>query len=363
MGKKIGDELPFSGSAQCDTQAEKELQAPPDFSACIVGAGAIGCHLAYVLQRAGCDVTIIARGENLKALQAHGLKISICGEDVGPVRIRATDKVDEVGHVDYVFLTMKVSGYSSGVAVAMKPLIGPHTTILPPTTSIPYWWFHHFGGEKFEGCRLARADPDNKLWDLMPPGQVLGFTMWLSAVRTGPGEVVVRHIQRGYPVGELDGSSSPRVQTLAAALERGGIAAPVTTDIRSEIFIKAVNSLAFNLVAVLGDATNGQIADVAGAVETLHSVMTECEVIANRLSIPIRQSAESRIKQTLAARMHTMSMLHDFRSGRKMELGPLWASFQDVSDLIGVNLPVTRALVGVAMLREAAERERQESSV
>jgi len=252
---------------------------------------------------------------------------------------------------------MKVSGYDSNVAKLAKPLIGVNTTILPPTTSIPYWWFHDFDG-MHANRRLSRCDPDDVLWELMPPSQVIGFTMWLSAVQLGPGRVALRHVQRGYPIGELDGSTSPRVERLAAALEAGGIPAPRAPNIRSEIFIKSVNSLAFNLVAVLGDAQNGLIADVPEAVETLYSIMAECEAIAVELGIPILQSADCRIKQTLLARMHTMSMLHDLRVGKRLELKALWASFQDLEDITGVRLPITGALVGVALLRETAERLR-----
>lgn len=348
------EEETVSEEETCVDQEDKELSGR--FSACIVGAGAIGSHIAYTLHRAGADVTLIARGENLRVLRTEGLKMTILGEEAEPVFIRATDRPEEVGPVDYVFLTMKVSGYDSAITNVVKPLIGPNTTILPPTTSIPYWWFHDFRGE-WEGRRLDRVDPDGKLWEALPPAQVVGYTMWLSAVQTGPGQVTLRHVQRGYPLGELDGSESKRVERLARAIERGGIPSPRVPNIRSEIFIKSINSLAFNLVAVLGNATNGVIADAPEAVDTLRQVMAECEAIAGAFGIPILQSAEDRIRQTLSARMHTMSMLHDFRSGRKLELQPLWESVKDLAAVAGVGLPVTQALVGVAILRQAAEVE------
>jgi len=333
--------------------APPPLQVSDRFSVCIVGSGAIGCHIAYVLRRAGCDVTLIARGENLRVLRTEGLRITI-GSEESIARIRVTDRPEEVGVVDYVFLTMKVPGWNSTVANMIQPLIGAHTTLLPPTTSIPYWWFHGMKGP-LEGRRLERADPAGELWRAMPPEQVIGFTMWLSAVQTGPGCVTLRHVQRGYPLGELDGTKSRRVERLAAAFERGGIPSPRVPCIRSEIFIKSLNSLAFNVVAVLGNASNGVIADVPEAVETLLSIMEECEVVADVLGLSIAQSAESRIQQTLSARMHTMSMLHDLRIGKPLELSPLWTSFEDLATLLGVRLPLTKALVGVALLREQSE--------
>ncbi|CAE8706740.1 unnamed protein product, partial [Polarella glacialis] len=254
----------------------------------------------------------------------------------------------------------KVCGYDTAIVDGIKPLIGPNTTLLPPTTSIPHWWFHNAKGA-FKDLRLKRVDPDGFLWDSLPPKQVIGFTMWLSAVQTGPGQVVLRHVQRGYPVGEIDGSSSVRVNRLADALERGGIPAPKSTGIRAEIFIKSLNSLAFNIVAVLGDAQNGVIAEVPEAVETLLAVMKECEAMATVLGFEIPQSAESRITQTLSAKMHTMSMLHDLRVGKNLELRALWNSFENLAEIIGVKLPLTRALVGVALLKETAVRKSREA--
>jgi len=351
------DEVGGSASADAKTAAA-DVGAEDRFSVCVVGAGAIGCHIAYVLHKAGNDVTLVARGENLKTLQSEGLRMRICGEDVPPVKIKATDKPDQVGQVDYVFLTMKVSGYDSSVAEMIRPMIGDQTTILPPTTTIPYWWFYKWQG-KLQNCRLSKVDPCGMLWDLMPPEKVVGFTMWLSAVQLGPGRVELRHVQRGYPLGELDGSKSRRVERLAAAFERGSIPSPRVPCIRSEIFIKSLNSLAFNVVALLGDASNGTIADAPEAVEVLHRVMKECEVLAETLGLTIGQNAESRIKQTLSARMHTMSMLHDLRIGKSLELRPLWTSFEDLASHLDIDLPLTRGLVGVALLREASERKRR----
>jgi 2-dehydropantoate 2-reductase len=349
---------PSTVNSSVQVNAPAEEGEPRQFSVCIIGAGGIGCHLAYILQKAGADVTLVARGENLRVLQTVGLHITICGEEVGPVHIPAVDveAVESLGHFDYIFLTMKVSGYDSSIAKKIAPLIGPHTTILPPTTSIPHWWFHKFGGS-FSGKRLERVDPDGSLWSALPPDQVIGFTMWLSAVQNGPGRTTLRHVQRGYPIGELDGSSSFRVERLAAAIEKGGVPAPRVSNIRSEIFIKSINSLAFNVVAVLGNAINGVIAEVPEAVDTLRKIMAECEVMATVMGIPILQCSEDRIKQTLSAHMHTMSMLHDLRSGKKLELRALWESICDLSEVIGVELPVTRALVGCALLREVAENK------
>ena len=46
----------------------------------VLGAGAIGAVVGGRLFQAGCDVTLIARGAHLEALQARGLRLRVTGQ-------------------------------------------------------------------------------------------------------------------------------------------------------------------------------------------------------------------------------------------------------------------------------------------
>lgn len=287
---------------------------------------------------------MVARGKTYNALSEHGLRITVCGEKhvERGLHIVSAEDVAAVGAVDYLIITVKMYSFDRQLVESLEPLIGPYTTILPPTTALPYWWNHQIGGES-DGVRVAALDPDGELWARMPPHQCLGLTYWLSAVQEAPGVVNVKHIQRGYPIGELGGGSatSQRANRLAAALRLGDVPAPVVDNIRSEILTKAVNSMAFNAVAVLSGATNGQIADCDASVDALRSIMAELEQLSEKFALPLDQTADERIFQTLASRAHTMSMLHDLNQGNDLEAGPLFASFAAVAGLVGVSLPLT----------------------
>jgi 2-dehydropantoate 2-reductase len=333
------------------------LDSPRGLTACIFGAGSIGCHVAFCLQKAGVETYIVARGDNLKALQNNGLHINICGEKHHTYNIHAVADAAEIGKpVDYLFLTVKTYSLSS-IVDKVSPVIGPDTTILPPTTSLPFWWFHKMGSDLggLDPEAVAQfndlVDPGQQLANVLPPDQCIGFTMWLSAVQEGPGRVHVKHVQRGYPIGELDGKPSARVTRLCDALEAGGIMAPRGLNIRSEIFIKAVNSLCFNTVAVLTGAVNGLIADDSDAPAVIKTMMLELEQLAGAMELPVLQSADARIKQTLASRAHTMSMLHDMKIGKPLEANDLWISFQALAEVTGISLPVSKSLIGLIRLR------------
>ena len=67
----------------------------------IVGAGGIGCIYGAALAKAGADVTFIARGAHLAAMQANGLKIEGDRGETVLDKVQATDDPASVGAVDY----------------------------------------------------------------------------------------------------------------------------------------------------------------------------------------------------------------------------------------------------------------------
>ena len=94
----------------------------------VMGAGSMGGYFGGMLARAGHDVTLIARGENLAAIRSNGLRMHTESGDC-TVPCSATDRPTDVGPVDLALLTTKT--YHNVDAVpAMAPLIGPNTAVL-----------------------------------------------------------------------------------------------------------------------------------------------------------------------------------------------------------------------------------------
>src|SRR5437868_12228610 len=121
----------------------------------IVGAGAIGAFLGAMLARAGEDVTLVARGPHLQAMQKHGVRVrGEIGEFQVPVT--ATDNPSTVGEVDVVVLTLKAHSVPA-IAASLRPMIGKHTSVLTAQNGFPWWYFYAHG--EWEGTRLERVDP------------------------------------------------------------------------------------------------------------------------------------------------------------------------------------------------------------
>jgi 2-dehydropantoate 2-reductase len=315
---------------------------------CIYGAGAIGGHIGGHLARGGADVSLIARGPHLDALQRNGIRVVSVDDDF-TMPVFATDDPAELGPQDYVFITLK-SHQVDGVLDLMKPLLGPETVVIPPTTGIPWWYFYKLAGPHTDH-RLPELDPGDRQWSIIGPERVIGCAFWTGAEVLEPG-VVHQDGKRGaYPIGEPGGETSPRLAALVEAMTAGGLHAPIQKDIRGQIWIKMINSLCWNQAAFLTEAINGRFADAPDAVEVIRRMMVEMEAIATSLGAEMPVPLEKRIDLTVRATDHTMSMLQDLRRGRPIEIDVLADSVAAMSRISGVPAPTVDALTALTKLK------------
>src|SRR5918995_6171456 len=94
-----------------------------------IGAGGVGGYFGARLAAAGEDVTFIARGAHLTALQATGLRLESPKGDLHLQNVTATDSTASVGPVDVVLLTVKMYDLEAA-AVTLRPLLGPDTVVV-----------------------------------------------------------------------------------------------------------------------------------------------------------------------------------------------------------------------------------------
>ena len=318
---------------------------------CVFGAGAIGGFIAAKLSQVdGVEVSIVARGENLAAIRRDGLRLESPNGNI-EANVTATDDPAELGVQDYVFLSLK----SHQVAPALpgiKQLIGPDTSVLPPTTGIPYWYFHGLDG--FESKAIDALDPGGEQWKAIPGEKVLGVAYWVATELIEPG--VVHHdgnVAR-IPVGEPDGSISERAARLSEAMIAAGLDAPAVPDIRSWIWIKMISSLSWNPVAVLTRSTLGEICAEPNAVAIIHRMMEEADAVAARLGAVPPMTIDQRVGVARDAGAHKMSMLQDLERGRPLEVDVLFGSLAAMRDIVNIKTPTIDDIYALVKLHVAA---------
>ena len=317
------------------------------------GAGAIGAYLATALVDAGCDVTMIARGPHLAAMQANGLTLQIEGIERN-MRIACTDDPSSVGPQDFVILTVKAHSVAP-VVDSIATLLGPDTAVVTAQNGILWWYFHACPGP-WENASLDSTDPGRRIWTTLGPERAIGCVVYPSCEIVEPG--VVRHLEGNrFMLGEPNGEKSDRVATLANAMSAGGLKAPVRKKIRDDVWFKLLGNATFNPISVLTGATLEQMGSHTGVRAVIKTLMSEAEQVALRLGVRFPMGLDKRINGAVAVGAHKTSMLQDFEQGRPLELDALVASVGEIGRLVDVPTPTLDTVLTLVRLRIEASSD------
>jgi len=303
----------------------------------VIGAGAIGGLVGAKLALAGEDVTFIVRGANLEAIRGNGIKL-IAADGASQVarNVSATDRYDHVDPQDIVILAMKAHQVEA-VANDVPKLFGPETVVVTMQNGIPYWYFHRHGGP-LEGSIVRSVDPDGGVSAKIPAPRVIGCVVYPASELLAPG--VIKHVEGDrFPVGELDGSSSERVDRVSACLTRAGFKAPVLDNIRAEIWLKLWGNLTFNPISSLSHSTLVDICQYPPSRDLAASMMREAQAVAHKLGIEFRVSLEKRIAGAEKVGRHKTSMLQDVEAGRAPEIDALVGAVVELARLTETPTP------------------------
>jgi 2-dehydropantoate 2-reductase len=318
---------------------------------CVFGAGAIGGLLAARLAQKGeAEVTVVARGPHLAAMQAHGLRLRSGGEEI-VVRPRCAATAAEAGPQDYVVITLKAHALP-GVADAMQPLFGPDTAIVSAVNGIPWWYFHKHGGP-FDGRPVESVDPGGTLLRALPPERAIGCIVYPAAEVVEPGVIEHTYGDR-FSLGEPDGSRSERANRLSQALIAAGFKAPVRPRIRDEIWVKLWGNLAFNPVSALTMQTLDVLIGEPELRAVCRAMMVEAQAIGEGLGIRFGIDVDKRIAGAAEVGAHRTSMLQDLERGRPMEIDALLGVVVEFAELLDLPAPTCRTVLALVRARARA---------
>jgi 2-dehydropantoate 2-reductase len=316
----------------------------------VVGAGAIGGYLGARLSIAGEEVSFIARRRNLEAINRDGFRLVLeDGTQSHAPGVRAFERMAEAGPQDVVLITLKAHQLREVVA-ELPALFGPQTMVVSMLNGIPWWYFHKLAGPH-EGRAVASVDPDGSIGAAIAPERIIGSVVYPAAELVAPGIVKVIEGNR-FTLGELDGERTPRIEALSAALMRAGFKAPVSRDIRSELWIKLWGNLSFNPISALTHATLEDICLDPGTRELAASMMREAQAVAEALGVRFKITLEQRIAGAQGVGAHKTSMLQDVEHGRALELAALVGAVVELGSVVQVPTPIIAAVHAAVRLLE-----------
>ena len=322
---------------------------------CVVGAGAIGGYMAVRIAQAGHDVSVIARGPHLAAIRERGLKLIEADQEFVATNLTATDNIRDLGPQDVVLLALKAHQIEV-VVDDLSALIGTNTVLVTLQNGIPWWYFQKLESP-YAGRVVKTVDPNGVLFNKIDPDRIIGCIAYPAATIAEPG--VIKHVEGNrFPVGELDGSESARVNKVSALFTEAGFKARVLTDIRSEIWLKLWGNLTFNPISAVTHATLVDICQFPLTHALAATMMTEAQTIGERLGAGFRVPMERRIAGAESVGKHKTSMLQDVEVGKPLEIDGMLGVVVELAEVTDVDVPTLRALYAcVSLLNKTIQDE------
>jgi 2-dehydropantoate 2-reductase len=319
---------------------------------CIFGAGSVGGYLAGFLAKGGADVSVVARGAHLAAIRANGLTVETPDGAIN-VKLPASDDPAELGPQDVVIVAVKAPALPA-VAATIDPLLGPETSVAFAMNGIPWWYFHAHGGP-LDGRHLPRLDPGDALWNTIGPQRAIGGIFWPACSVPAPGVVrLLTGAGRGTVFGEPDGSTTPRIESLAAAFRAAGLPVTIAGNIRELIWQKLAFNLSAGPMCVLTQSPVRATHEEPALIECSRRMLAEAEAIALAMGYRLDIDVE-RVVATNTQLAHRPSILQDLEAGRPMEIDALYTVPLDIARMMGVPAPTLDLLVSLIRVKARAK--------
>jgi len=319
---------------------------------CVVGAGSIGATIGAKLSAAGEQVCLLARGAHLEALRSQGLQfVDRVGARSGTYRLPASAEPSDFGPQDVVVIALKAYSVPA-MLPRLAPLVDSGTVVLPALNGLPWWYFYRSGGP-YEGMRLRSLDPGGTMDAALDCARVIGCVVHLAAEVVQPGRV--QHTAgRRLIVGEPDGSDSPRLRRIQAALQAADFDCEASGRIRRDIWTKLIGNLSFNPVAALTGYRMDQICNDAEVLDVIREVLREGIEVAGRLDVEIGITVDQRIEVARQLGAARISMLQDLEQRRPLELAAIVGVVIELAELTRVPVPSARVLHALVQARARA---------
>lgn len=303
----------------------------------IIGTGGVGGYFGGKLAKAGYDVTFLARGKHLKAIQQKGLTIEsiLGGFHVNPAK--ATDQIQSIGPADLVIIAFK-AWQVRDVGKELSSLLKSDTLILPLQNGI------------------SAAD---ELSELIPPAHIIGGLCRIISKIVSPGVICHFGMEPELVFGELDHSLTVRVSKLKAVFDAAGIKSHISSDIQADLWKKFIAICVSGLLAVT-KSTYGELRELNETRVLMLELLNEIYQLSQKIGINIDPDYISRIVALIDTFPYdsTSSLTRDVWEGKPSEIEYQNGTAVKLAEKLGIDVPVNRFVYHCILPMELKARNR-----
>ena len=285
----------------------------------VFGTGGVGGYFGGRLAEAGEDVTFIARGEHLRAIQTTGLKVDSLNGDFVVFPAKATDVVSEVGEVDLVIVGVKAWQVPEA-ARSMKPVVGANTTVVPLQNGV---------------------DAVPQLAAELGAERVIGGLCKIVSFVVGPGHIRHAGFTPSIVIGELDNRRTDRIARIEQLFNRAGLETTIAPDIQVALWIKFLFIASFSGVGAIANAPAGVIRNDPKLRAQMLKAMEEIYALAHARGINLPPNAIETVMAGVNALPEdaTSSMQRDIAAGKPSELESQNGAVVRMARESGIDVP------------------------
>ena len=303
----------------------------------VVGAGAVGTYFGGRLAQAGLDVTFVARGKTLEAIQRHGLRGESIAGDAELPEVNVANSPEAVGPADVVLVAVK-AGQVRELAASLKPLVGPDTVVVPMQNGVEAPGF---------------------LVEALGSGPVVGGLCKVFAFKTDLCSVKHVGLSPAIELGEVDGSKSERVERIQAEFAKAeGMSTVVPDNIQAAMWLKLLYVEPLGAVGAISRQPIGVVRSVPATRQMLADTAQEVVDVALKLGIKLpNNAAESMMTRVEKLGPQTTASMHrDLVEGRPSELESQTGVIVRYGLEAGVKTPVHSAIYAALLPGELQAR-------
>jgi 2-dehydropantoate 2-reductase len=303
----------------------------------IIGTGGVGGYFGGKLVKAGFDVTFLARGEHLKAIQQNGLTIKSIQGDFKLNSVKATEKIDSIGLVDFVILGVK-AWQIKDITKDLITIIKKDTIVLPLQNGV-----------------LAAEE----LKENIKQENIIGGLCRIISKIDSPGVINHFGIEPTIVFGELENSKTERINIVKSIFDKAEINAKISDDIISDLWKKFIGICVSGLLAVT-KTTYGELRELKETRQLMIELLTEIYKLSQKIGIKIEPDF---ITKTIAfidsfPYDSTSSLTRDVWEGKPSEIEYQNGTVVKLAEKHGIDTPINRFVYNCILPMEIKARKR-----
>ncbi|HKY29037.1 MAG TPA: 2-dehydropantoate 2-reductase [Pyrinomonadaceae bacterium] len=285
----------------------------------VFGTGGVGGYFGGRVAQAGEDVTFIARGEHLRAIQNTGLKVDSLNGDFSIYPAKATNNVNEVGEADLVIVGVKAWQVPEA-AREMKPLVGSNTLVLPLQNGV---------------------DAVPQLASELGAEHVIGGLCRIVCFVVEPGHIRHAGFTPSIVIGELDNRRTERITRIEQLFKRAGLEITIAPDIHVALWMKFLFIASFSGVGAVANTPAGKLRTDPELRAQIVKAMEEIYALGHARGISLPPNAIETAMGAVDALPEdaTSSMQRDIAAGKPSELESQNGAVVRMARESGVEVP------------------------